>query len=201
MANGERWGKSAALSEANSLAAFAIFHIHKMKRSRRPACIALALLMTACLAGFRIAKTPADAPVFRPEQFFNGLTRGDGVLATRGRRDRKFYVAGVGRFASDGTFILDQKIRYADGATDERSFHIRRINDHDYAGTLSGVTGRVSARVDGNSFHVRYLIRKPAVTMDQWIYLQPDGLTAFNRSTVKVLGIPVANLSETITRR
>lgn len=157
--------------------------------------------MTACLAGFRVAKAPADAPVFRPEQFFTGHTSGDGVLATRGRRDRKFHVTGVGRVASDGTFILDQKVRYADGATDERSFSIRRINDHDYAGTLSGATGPVSARVDGNSFHVQYLIRRPDVTMDQWIYLQPDGLTALNRATVKILGIPVAHLSETITRR
>ncbi|MEP6507064.1 MAG: DUF3833 family protein [Gemmatimonadales bacterium] len=171
-----------------------------MKRSRQLAGVTLALLMTACLAGFRLPKAPAAGPVFRPEQFFIGFTHGDGVLATRGRRDRKFYVTGVGRVASDGTFILDQKIRYADGATDERSFRVRRINDHDYAGTLSGVAGPVTARVDGNSFHVRYLIRKPAVTMDQWIYLQPDGLTALNRSTVKILGIPVAHLSETITR-
>ena len=157
--------------------------------------------MTACLAGFRLPKEPVGGPVFRPEQFFMGFTRGNGVLATRGRRDRNFNVTGVGRVASDGTFILDQKIRYADGATDERSFHIRRINDRDYAGTLSGVTGPVSASVDGNTFHVRYLIRRPAITMDQWIYLHPDGLTALNRSTVKILGIPIAHLSETITRR
>ncbi len=156
--------------------------------------------MTACLAGFRVAKAPADAPVFRPEQFFIGLTHGNGVQATRGRADRAFHVTGVGRIANDGTFILDQKIRYADGATDERSFRVRHINDHDYTGTLTGVAGPVSARVDGNSFHVRYLIRKPAVTMDQWIYLQPDGVTALNRSTVRILGIPVAHLSETITR-
>jgi hypothetical protein len=36
--------------------------------------------------------------------------------------------------------------------------------------------------------------------MEQWIYRQPDGRTALNRSTVRVLGVPVAHLSETITK-
>ncbi|MEO7367660.1 MAG: hypothetical protein ABIZ36_06870, partial [Gemmatimonadaceae bacterium] len=67
-----------------------------MKRSRQFAWVALALLMTACLAGFRLPKAPAAGPGFRPEQFFIGFTRGDGVLATRGRRDRPFHVTGVG---------------------------------------------------------------------------------------------------------
>lgn len=109
-------------------------------------------------------------------------------------------MTGIGKIDRDGTFVLQQEITYNDGAIDDRSFRIRRLNDHDYTGTLTGVPGRVSARVDGNTFHVRYLIRHPAVYMEQWIYLQPDGRTALNHSTVKVLGIPVAQLSEVITR-
>ncbi len=41
---------------------------------------------------------------------------------------------------------------------------------------------------------------KPAVRMEQWMFVQPDGRSVLNRATVTVLGIPVARLSETIRR-
>ncbi len=168
--------------------------------SRWSKSLFFASLLTGCLSGFHVAKAPAATPQFRPEQFFAGATHGNGVLAVRGRSDRPFRVTGNGRSEKDGTFVLDQTIKYSDGGSDMRSFRMKRVNARDYAGTLSGVAGPVSARVEGNSFHIRYTIRKPAVTMEQWIYLKPDGRTALNRATVRVLGIPVAHLSETITK-
>lgn len=162
--------------------------------------LVVCLMVAGCLGGFRVAKTPADAPPFRPEQFFAGSTHGGGVLLTRGKADRPFRVSGSGHTDSAGIFVLDQTITYADGVVERRSFRIRRVNDRDYTGTLTGASGKVSAQAEGNSFHVRYTIRKPAVTMEQWIYLQPDGRTALNHATVRVLGIPFAHLSETITR-
>ena len=167
---------------------------------KRIASIALVVLCLVPIAGFRFAGALPETPSFRPELFFLGSTSGKGVLISRGRADRTFRVSSVGKIDHNGTFVLDQKILFNDGKSDERSFRIRRLNDHDYTGTLTGVPGRVSARVDGNSFHIRYLIRQPQVYMDQWIYLQPDGRSALNRSTVKVLGIQVAHMSEFITR-
>ncbi|MEP7118065.1 MAG: DUF3833 family protein, partial [Acidobacteriota bacterium] len=90
---------------------------------------------------------------------------------------------------------------YSNGEVNRRSFRMRRVDEHEYTGTLTGVSGAVWARVDGNSFHVRYTMRRPAVTMEQWIHLQPDGRTGLNRATVRVFGIPIAHLSETITRQ
>jgi hypothetical protein len=159
------------------------------------------LVLSGCLSGFRVAETPAQMPQFRPEQFFAGVTYGEGILATRGKADRPFHVAGAGHSESDGTFILDQTITYADVAVEQRSFRLLRVDDHEYTGSLTGASGAVSARAEGNSLHVRYNIRTPAVTMEQWIYLQPDGRTGLNRATVRVLGIPVAHLSETIRRQ
>ena len=68
------------------------------------------LLLSGCLAGFRVAKTPADAPQFRPEEFFAGATTGDGILVTRGKAARPFRVSGSGKTQSDGSFVLDQTI-------------------------------------------------------------------------------------------
>ncbi|MEO8164607.1 MAG: DUF3833 family protein [Betaproteobacteria bacterium] len=160
----------------------------------------LVLVLSGCLGGFRVAETPAPAPLFRPEQFFAGVTHGEGVLAVRGKADRAFRVTGTGHTERDGSFVLDQTITYADGEVAQRTFRIRSVDEHEYVGSLTGASGAVSARAENNSFHVRYTIRQPAVTMEQWIYLQPDGRTSLNRATVRVLGIPVARLSETITR-
>ncbi|MEP6602089.1 MAG: DUF3833 family protein [Nitrospirota bacterium] len=157
--------------------------------------------MSGCLGGFHVAETPARAPLFRPEKFFAGFTRGEGILVTRGKANRPIHVMSSGQSQRDGSFVLNQTITYGDGGVERRTFRIRPVDDDDYTGSLTGASGAVSARVEGNSFHIQYTIRKPAVTMEQWIYLQPDGRTAFNRATVRVLGIPVARLSETITRR
>ncbi len=171
-----------------------------MRTSRALLALPALLALSGCLGGFRVAETPASAPAFRPERFFDGATHGEGVLAVRGKADRPFTVSGAGHTESDGTFVLDQTIRYADGAVETRSFRVRPLDEHEYTGTLTGASGPVSARAEGNGFHVRYTVRRPAVTMEQWIYLQPDGRTALNRATVRVLGIPVARLSETISR-
>lgn len=171
----------------------------------RPVALFVALLggaiSSGCLSHFRVAQTPAPSPPFRPEEFFAGATAGEGVLAARFKADRPFRVAGLGHTEPDGTFVLDQTVTYTGGAVERRSFRMRRVNDHDYTGTLTGASGAVSARADANSFHIRYRIGQPAITMEQWLYLQPDGRTVLNRATVRVLGIPFAHLSETITRQ
>lgn len=171
-----------------------------MRRISRYAVLPVLLVVSGCLSGYSVAKTPAPTPEFRPEHFFAGNTTGEGVLVTRLKADRRFQVASSGRSESDGAFVLDQTVKYANGQIEKRTFRMRRVDDFRYTGSLTGASGPVFARAEGNSFHVTYAIKRPAVTMEQWIYLQPDGRTALNRATVKVLGIPVAHISETIRR-
>ncbi|MDQ3170919.1 MAG: DUF3833 family protein [Acidobacteriota bacterium] len=161
----------------------------------------VALVLSGCLGGIGGAETPASAPAFRPEAFFAGATRGEGMLEKRVGADRSFHVSGAGHLEGDGTFVLVQTVTYADGKAGERRvFRLRRVNETEYAGTLTGASGPVWARVDGNAFHVRYKMKR-AMAMEQWIHLQPDGRTALNRATVRLLGMPVARVSETITRQ
>ncbi|MBA3890381.1 MAG: DUF3833 family protein [Gemmatimonadaceae bacterium] len=171
-----------------------------MRASSLRLALPVVLVLSGCLDGFRVGGTPAAGPLFRPEQFFAGVTYGEGIVAARGRADRAFHVTSAGHSESDGNFVLDQTITYADGEVERRSFRVRRVDEHEYTGRLTGASSPVSARAEGNSFHVRYTISKPAVTMEQWVYLQPDGRTALSRATVSLLGIPVARLSETIRR-
>ena len=173
-------------------------------RALARSALPLAMLLSGCLGGFRVAESPAATPVFRPEQFFDGATHGEGMLDVRGRADRPFMVASTGHNervgGQSGDFVLDQVITFADGEVQRRTFRMRALDAQRYSGTLTGASGPVTARADGNSFHLRYSMGR-ASSMEQWIYLQPDGRTAFNRATVRVLGAPVARLSETIRRQ
>ena len=159
-----------------------------------------ALVLTACISASPFHTTAMATPEFRPEQFFNGATHGEGTLVQRFKSDRKVTVEGTGTMQPDGSFRLDQHVTYADGTTEQRSWTMRRTGTHGYSATLSDASGTVTGETQGNVFKLRYLLRQPAVYMNQELYLQPDGKTVLNVATVTVLGVPWARLSETITR-
>ena len=161
--------------------------------------VALAL-MCGCLTASPFHTQAAATPELRPEVFFAGITHGDGTLVQRWKSPRKLQVEGRGAMQPDGTFRLDQAVTFSDGATEKRTWYLRRQGTNSYTGTLSDASGKVTAETHGNVFHLRYLLRQPAVYMDQQLYLQPDGRTVLNVATVSVLGIPWARLSERITR-
>ena len=136
-------------------------------------------------------------PKFRPEVFFLGATRGQGTLVTRGKPAARYTVENHGSIESDSLFRLDQRVTFADGTVEFRTWQIRRLDEHRYSAKLSHAAGDVSAETNGNLFHLRYLVRRPGIYMEQWLYLQPDG-TVLNIGRVKILGFLLAQLSETI---
>lgn len=172
------------------------------RRRAIPAALAplLAALGAACLARAPRREAPAAGPEFRPETFFAGRTHGEGTLAVRGRAPRAVRVEGEGRVEPDGTFRLDQRVATGDGPPETRTWRLRRVDGRTYAATLSDARGPVTAEADGNRLHLRYAVRRPAVVMEQWLYLEPDGRTVRNVATVTVLGVPWARLRESITR-
>jgi catechol 2,3-dioxygenase-like lactoylglutathione lyase family enzyme len=161
---------------------------------------AIACSMSGCLSASPFHTQTAAAPQFEPEAFFRGATHGVGTLEQRGKAGRKLHVEGTGRWGADSVFRLDQKVVYDDGTTESRTWFLHRKGAQDYTGSLSDASGTIDGKADGNFFHLSYLVRQPAVYMDQVMYLQPDGRTVLNVATVSVLGVPWARLSETITR-
>jgi hypothetical protein len=115
--------------------------------------------------------------------------------------DRTVRVDGVGRAEADGRFRLDQTVTFGDGSIETRVWYLRRVDSTHFSATLSDAKGEVRAETNGMRFHLRYLLRHPAVYMEQWLTLSPDGRTVDNQAQVTVLGVPWARLSETITRR
>ena len=164
---------------------------------------ALPLPLLALLAGCLTAHPPAEpvpaAPPFDPFAFFAGPTRGLGTLYVRGRAPHVVRVEGFGVPLPDGTFRLVQTVARGDGEPSRRTWLLRQTGPGRYAGTLSDAAGEISAEAEGSLLRVRYRMGA-ATTMTQAITLQPDGRTALNLSTVRVLGVPWARLNEQIRR-
>jgi len=158
-------------------------------------------LLSSCLDSTppHAGKAAAE-PLLKPEIFFAGHTRGEGTLVTLTGARRSLRVEGNGSTEADGTFRLDQAVTFSNGDKETRTWRLLKRDSKHYTATLSDAAGEVTAQADGNLFHLRYLLRKPAVYMEQWLYLQPDGRTVLNLATVTVIGIPWAKLSEEIKK-
>ena len=172
-----------------------------LARAATAAAATLLCTTSGCLAGFPARPSTVPQPQFDPTEFFAGHTHGEGTLDMRVGTDRTLTVEGTGRREADGSFRLDQTVTYGDGGVETRSWLLRRSDATHYTATLSDASGPVDAEVEGNRFHLRYKIRNPAVYMEQWLWLRPDGRTVDNQAQVTVLGVPWARLAETITRR
>lgn len=170
------------------------------------ALIAPAMLLTGCVKPVKPTAFASQSPPFRPEQFFGGTAHGSGIIqSARGRPARQIKVLSKGMMLPDGRFRLDQTITQTQpGVAGEkvstRFWIMTRVDDRRYTATLSDAAGPVTAEVQGNVFHLRYLLKKPFVYAEQWLYLQADGKTVLNEGTISMPGRVIARLSEVIVR-
>lgn len=142
----------------------------------------------------------AEHPTLNFEVFFAGRTRGKGTLELLTGRRVSLQVEGMGHTEADGSFRLDQVITFEDGAVEKRTWRLVERGSGAYTGTLSSADGTVSAEVIGNRFRLRYLMRQPAVYMEQYLYLRADCRTVLNLATITVAGQPWARLTEEIRK-
>jgi hypothetical protein len=164
------------------------------------ALLALTLL-SACVKPVKPESFAGNTPIFRPEAFFGTTAIGNGVIQSAGGKPaRQIRVESRGSTLPGGRFRLDQTI-YEGGKVSQRYWIMTRVDDHRYTATLSDAAGPVTAEVYGNLFHLRYLLKKPFVTMEQWLYLQKDGKTVLNEGTIRMPGRTIARLSEIIVRQ
>lgn len=158
--------------------------------------------ITGCLGLGQFSSHPvtAENPMLRFEVFFAGYTQGKATLELLTGRRLSLHVAGHGYIQADGSFRLDQVVTDEDGVVERRTWRLVKRGQRIYTGRLSDAEGSITAEVDGNRLHLRYRVRQPAVYMEQYLYLQPDGRTVLNLATITVIGQPWARLTEEITR-
>jgi len=142
------------------------------------------------------------SPRFDPEQFFTGQTRSWGVFENRsGEPVRRFTTVAEGR-EQKGELVLHQKFSYEDGTTQERLWHIRRLDAHHLEATANDVVGKAKGEVYGNAFRWEYTVAlhpgNPLfnVQLKQWMYLQAGGQVVVNRGTISKFGVELAQVTE-----
>ena len=166
----------------------------------RRSCLLAAVLLSGCLPASAPIPAAAPEPLFRPEVFFAGRSHGDPVLSIRMKGTQQLHVESRGASQADGTFRLDQHVTYPDGRAENRTWTMTPLGGGRYAVTLTpDARGPVDVRAEGNRFRIRYRMSR-TMTMEQTITLRPGGQEADNVATVRMVGIPVARITEVITR-
>ena len=158
-----------------------------------------ALVLSGCLASRPPLGEPSPTPVFDPAAFFVGRSSGQGELSIRARGTEPVRVESVGTRLGDGSVRLVQTITRGDGEPYERTWVLREVSPTRWTGTLTEARGPVEVTVDGNELAIRYRTGT-FTTIDQRLLLQPGGDVALNRLTARVLGVPIARLSERIEK-
>jgi hypothetical protein len=144
-------------------------------------------------------------PRLTVEDYFLGQTRAWGIFQDRsGRLRRQFTVDIVGEMR-DGALILTEDFRYADGATERRTWHIRRLDAHHYEGRADDVIGVARGSAFGQALNWRYVLRLKLdgrdwdLNFDDWMFLQPDGVL-INRAVVSKFGFRVGEVTLTFSK-
>ncbi len=161
----------------------------------RLAILALVVL-SGCLPGQPRLALEAEPP-FDVVEFFEGRTAGLGVLHIRGRAPVVVEVESTGTLRPDGVLELVQTITRGDNEPTSRTWTFEPLGGGRFTGDLTEATGPVEAEVVGNRLEIHYKTGR-VTSVSQTLELQSGGRLALNLLTVKVLGVPVARLTEQI---
>jgi hypothetical protein len=174
-----------------------------MRSERRSQMAGALILVTAMMCSSAAIAARVDlsrsSPVFRPEQFFEGRTTGQGVLRILIGRRHSTLVHGSGHIDAVGTLILDQDVKREGKPVEHRQWQIRKVAAGHCAGTLTDASGPIEGIVTGNLLTLRFPM-KGGLRAEQKLYLSPDGQVAENFMKIRKAGIVVATLTETIRR-
>jgi hypothetical protein len=155
----------------------------------------------------KISEFQRGQPEFQPTVFFTGKTSSLGVMETRGGAPKKLVRTKTRGQWEGKTLRLEQDLVMGSSKPQRRSWRIRKVDAHHYEATANDVVGVAHGEAYGNVFHWSFtLALSPGnplanVTMSQWMYLQPDGKTMVNHSTIQKFGIVVAQVTEQFRRR
>lgn len=158
------------------------------------------LALAGCVSVPHHRDLAAPSPAFSANSFFDGETLGEGMLDIDVVGRRATHVVGHGHVEMDGTLVLVQEVTIGKKPSTTRTWRIKSVGADRLTGTLTDAKGPVTLYTRGNLLHIAY-VQKGALDVEQWLYLQPGGLVALNRMVVRKLGIPIASLNETISKR
>lgn len=171
----------------------------------RTVLLLCAIVTLSNCASMQPSDFAAQRPIFDPVKFFTGRTRSVGVLENRGGSPTQSVTTETtGRWDGE-TLTLEQELFFSGGKHQHRSWRMHRIDARHYEATANDVIGTIRGEAYGNVLHWSFnLAVSPGnplshVRMTQWMYLQPDGRTMLNHSTIRKAGLVVAQVTEQFT--
>jgi hypothetical protein len=147
----------------------------------------------------RVEDFEGRQPRFVLEDYFAGDTKAWGIVRDRfGVVRRQFTVDMTGTWDGE-TLTLDEHFVYDDGATDRRTWTVRRIDENTYEGQAGDVIGTATGRSFGNALNWRYTLALPIggrtwhVDFNDWMLLQPHDVL-INRADMSKFGIRLGEI-------
>ena len=168
---------------------------------RFPILIALAIALSGC-ASKPIANFANERPLFDPIHFFTGHTHSWGVFETRSGQPKEILHTETWGRLENGRLHFEQDLVFENGKKQHRSWLIRRLDQHNYVATGTGIIGIARGTAYGNAFHLDFTVDalpgNPLghLHMSQWMYFQRDGITMVNRDTLTKDAVIVAEITE-----
>lgn len=161
--------------------------------------VVAAATLTACASGPVVTDYSNEKPRLDMSQFFNGDLLAHGLYTdATGKVVRRFEGILKGSWNGDnGT--LEENFTYSDGRTDQRIWHLVRMNDGRYVGTADDVLGPSTGLASGNALHRTYTMRLPVdgqlveAQFDDWMY-QINDRVVLNKATVSRYGVKMGEV-------
>ncbi len=141
-------------------------------------------------------------PTFEPMKFFAARTASYGVMENRGGGPMRIVTTKTMGRRERETLQIEQDIFVSGSKPQHRSWRLRQIDAHRYEATANDIVGAARGEAYGNVFHWSFTLAlsqgNPLKNMrfSQWMYLQPDGKTMVNHTTIRKFGIVVAQVTE-----
>jgi hypothetical protein len=168
---------------------------------RPAASLLLAATLAACSKPLPVAHFAGTTPTFDAVAFWAGHHRSWGVIENRAGGPTDTVITDcVGTPEGQDGLHMVQMLTLGDGTVQHRDWHLHRAG-HDFVATANDMVGEAHGTASGRVFHWNFVLAtKPGnalfnVTFDQWMYLLDDG-SMMNRTTVRKLGIIIAEVSE-----
>ncbi|MEO8715235.1 MAG: DUF3833 family protein [Acetobacteraceae bacterium] len=172
--------------------------------ARRLAPLALLVVLCGCSDPLPVGSFAGTGPEFDPVRFFTGHTASWGVLENRdGAPSQLVRTDCMGEPDGPGGLHMIQHLTFSDGKAQTRDWHLRRTGPHRFEGTANDMVGTTVGETAGPAFHWRWTLAGDLlqnVTLDQWMYLMPNGAMV-NRTTVSKLGFILAEVTEQFERK
>lgn len=154
-------------------------------------------LLVAALVASPVALAETAGRTFVPEDVFAGRSEGKGELRLLGRT-RGFTVESLGTSQLSGQLRLQQTIRFDGQPARSRVWLITQTTPGHYTATLTDAAGPVVGRSDGRRLTLRYPLKRWGLVMHQTLDLSSDGQTLDNQGSIRLLGVRIGELRETI---